>query len=86
VANVTLSPGEYGGLITWYFVSLWVGLDYGEELHRSVKNFSPRQGKFEATVGMLDKMGKVRFFLNVSSWSSSWVKFLVRGFEVAQES
>lgn len=38
---------------------LRAGLDGGGEVHRSVKNFSPRQGTlFEASVGMVDKMGK----------------------------
>ena len=38
---------------------------------------------FEVTVGMTDKVEKAE--TNVSSWSSMKVKFLVQGFEVAQE-
>jgi hypothetical protein len=37
-------------------MNLRAGLDYGEEVHRSVKNFRPKTILFEATVGMADKM------------------------------
>ena len=35
-----------------------VGLEYGEEVHWSVKDFSPKTRLFEGTVGMVDKMEK----------------------------
>ena len=33
-------------------------LDYGEEVHWSVKNFKRKTRLFEATIGMVDKMEK----------------------------
>ncbi len=50
-----------------------------------VKNFNPRQDHFEVMVGMAGKMGTNNNNKSVSSWSLLEVKFIVRGFEVAQE-
>ena len=58
--------------------------DYSEELHWLIKNYSPRQGYLRQRLVCWTRW-KNFFFFNVSSWSSSLVKFLVRGFEVAQE-
>lgn len=67
------------------------GVDYGEEMHRSVKNFNPR-ARFiwgnDWCGGQDGKHNIVRKnFKIVSSWSSLEAKFLVKGFnlEVTQE-
>ena len=44
-------------------MNLRAGLDYNEEVHRLVKNFSPRQG-FLRTVGTYGGQDGKRFFLN----------------------
>lgn len=44
---------------------LGVGLDYGEEVHRSVINFQPKTRLFEAMVGTMDKLEKESVKLGV---------------------
>jgi hypothetical protein len=63
------------------------GLDYGEEVHWSDKNSNPKTSLFEAMVGMTNKWKKTKHRVKkmASSWSSPEAKFLVRGFEVAQD-
>ena len=61
---------------------LRVGLDYGEEVHWSVKNSYPKTRLFEATFAVANKM---EFVYNASSWSSLETKFIFHRFEVAQE-
>ena len=56
---------------------------YDEEAHWLVKVLTQRN-LFEATTGVANKMEKTHK-QNTSIWSSPEVKFLVQGFEVAQE-
>ena len=59
-------------------------LDYGEEVHPSVKNIPPKIRLFEATVGMANKMRKNKnkmLQIGVHRMSS----LLYEGFEIAQE-
>jgi hypothetical protein len=45
----------------------WFMLDYGEEVHQSVKNSNSKTRLFEAMIGMTDKMKTITFIL---SWLS----------------
>jgi hypothetical protein len=70
---------------TYYIVPiLRAGLEYGGEVHQTVKSFSPNTRLFETTIGMANNM-KRQIVKNASSWSSLKAKFLVQGSEVAQE-
>lgn len=55
-------------------ICIRVDLDCSREVHWSVKNFSPRHGYFEATVGTVDKMGNL-YLEMCQSWSSPKVKY-----------
>ena len=59
-------------------------LHYGGEVHRTVKSFSPRHGYLRQ--GMVcQQRWKDNIYIFLSSWGSPEVKFLVWGFQVAQE-
>ena len=45
--------------------------NYSDEVHQSVQEFQPKTRSFEATVGMVDKMGKKKF-KTASSWGVLW--------------
>ena len=62
---------------------LRAALHYVGEVHRLVKSFSPRHGYLRQGMVCQRRWKDNRIFY--SSWSSLEVKFLVRGFEVAQE-
>ena len=61
-----------------------VSLDYNDDVHRSLKNFSPRQGYLRPWLVWWTRWKNNNNKLT-SSWKSPEVKFLVQGFEVAQE-
>jgi hypothetical protein len=42
----------------------WFMLDYGEEVHQSVKNSNSKTRLFEAMIGMTDKMKTITFILS----------------------
>ena len=51
----------------------WAGLGYCEELHHSLKNFSPRQGHFRQLLVWQTRSKNIT--KNASSWSSPEAKF-----------
>ena len=68
--------------------ALRAGLDYGDELHLSIKNFNPisRQGHLRQLLVWWTRYKTNKNKQKIaSSWSSLKAQFLVQGFEVAQE-
>ena len=62
-----------------------VGLDYDAEVHRSVKNFSPRQGYSRQRRVWHTRWGKVIEKNVVSSSSSLEVEFVSKGWRLSKK-
>ena len=67
-----------GGTKDW---SLRASLDYNEEVHQSVKNFNPSQDNLRQQLIWQTRWKKKKLEIGIAEA----VKFLVRRFEVAQE-